>query len=124
MTITALICVSVFCAQEKSASSQTGGGGKPQTSKARNAASAGIDGKRVKVSGKIRVTGNMPFTEMVITDNDAHDWFVSAEDRLLLEKHDEPYVTVRGTARISDIVLADGAYIGERRHLLNITILK
>ncbi|MDR0551280.1 MAG: hypothetical protein LBG72_04595 [Spirochaetaceae bacterium] len=81
-------------------------------------------GSAIVVSGRIRIVGSMPFTEMVISDADENDWFVSGYDRAQLENHQGAKVTVQGEASIVDIILADGSRVGVRRQLSRITIIK
>ncbi|MDR2491626.1 MAG: hypothetical protein LBD20_09525 [Spirochaetaceae bacterium] len=79
--------------------------------------------KRIYVQGRVRHVGNMPFTEIVITDDNENDWYISNSEKNILEKTSSARITVEGTAYINDIYLADGRYAGLRRRLENIKLI-
>jgi hypothetical protein len=81
------------------------------------------NGKQVTVSGTVRIVGSMPFTETVISDNDA-DWFIGKDEQLKLAGYEGQTVTVSGKARYTSLVLANGEQAGVRRALTNIKILR
>ena len=83
-----------------------------------------MNGNHVYVQGRVRQVGNMPFTEIVITDDDENDWYISAKEKNILENITSARITVEGTAYINEIYLADGRYVGLRRRLENIKLVK
>jgi hypothetical protein len=82
------------------------------------------DGARVRLHGRVRLVGNMPFPEFVITGADEVDWYVHGEDRKKIEAFNGQLVVVTGTARVRRMYLADGAFAGLRRRLENITVTR
>ncbi len=80
-------------------------------------------GARVELSGIVRVVGNEPFTETVITDSDGHDWFVDSSSAGLLKGMEHKPVTVTGTVERKPMILANGKKLGDRRVLRDLTVL-
>jgi hypothetical protein len=78
--------------------------------------------EEVTVRGRIRLVGNVPFTELVISDEEGNDWFIEgpAQDSLMSRQHET--LTLRGEADYQDILLANGRRIGTRRILRNLTV--
>jgi hypothetical protein len=81
------------------------------------------NGKQITVSGTVRIVGSMPFTETVISDNDA-DWFIDKDERSKLAGYQGETVKVSGKARYTSLILANGEQSGVRRDLTNIKILR
>ena len=78
--------------------------------------------ERVRISGRVRLVGNMPFPQLVISDEE-HDWYLEQADRTLLEGYEQRAVTVEGRQEYHDLILANGEKIGNRRLLRDITIV-
>jgi hypothetical protein len=76
----------------------------------------------VQVSGVVRLVGNAPLLELVITAPDA-EWYVAKEDELLLRHLQHRVVTVEGSETVVKLKFANGIPAGERRTLKNITII-
>ncbi|MDR2659661.1 MAG: hypothetical protein LBC27_06710 [Spirochaetaceae bacterium] len=79
------------------------------------------NGKTVTVSGIVRMTGSMPFTEIVISDDDG-DWFIGKDEQDKLARYEGQTVTVTGKAEYTNLELANGEPLGLRRALTNIKI--
>jgi hypothetical protein len=78
----------------------------------------------LKIHGRVRLVGSMPFPNLVITDVEDHDWYVEDADRELLKTHEQRIITVEGRPEYEDLVLANGENIGRRRYLRNIRIIE
>ncbi|MDR2111187.1 MAG: hypothetical protein LBP32_07750 [Spirochaetaceae bacterium] len=76
----------------------------------------------VTVRGRVRITGNEPFTELVIAGEE-DEWYVEDPgDRKLLEGYQRRIVTVRGLAGFRELILANGQKIGGRKTLRHIIV--
>jgi hypothetical protein len=73
------------------------------------------------IRGRIRLGGNEPFTELVLSDEEGNDWFIEgpARDSLIHRQHE--VLVLRGEAEYRDIILASGRRIGVRYILRNVT---
>jgi hypothetical protein len=110
-----LACAAPLFAMGKSSSDE-----ESQSDKTQN---QNQDGKVIEVIGVVRLVGNVPFTEIVITDADGNDWFITAEDKEILMALQQQQVRVKGTAFYTDMILANNKKIGVRKTLKNIIIL-
>jgi hypothetical protein len=74
------------------------------------------------IQGRIRLVGNEPFTELVLTEEEGNDWFIEgpARDSLMHRQHE--VLVLRGEAEYRDIILADGRRAGVRHILRNVTV--
>jgi hypothetical protein len=77
----------------------------------------------LRIQGRVRLVGNMPFPSVVITDNENNDWYVEDADMELLRNRQQETVTVEGVPEYQDLVLANGEKIGVKRFLRNIRII-
>ncbi|ULQ60559.1 hypothetical protein K7I13_04520 [Brucepastera parasyntrophica] len=80
-------------------------------------------GQVVEITGRIRLVGNEPFPQLVLTDMDSNDWFISDESRKLLAGYEQQTVSVRGRVELLEMKLANGSVVGTRRILADITVL-
>jgi hypothetical protein len=80
--------------------------------------------KAVTVTGIVRIVGNEPFTELVVTDKAGVDWFVSKEQRKLLQERQNQEVTVRGTPIVTEQRLANGKALPPRHDLRDVAVIK
>ncbi|MDR0524811.1 MAG: hypothetical protein LBG90_02950 [Spirochaetaceae bacterium] len=79
-----------------------------------------VSGQTVEITGKIRVVGNMPFPELVITDETEQDWFIPEEYKALFTGQDGQPVKVKAKVDLVELSLADNTRIGYRRILRQI----
>jgi hypothetical protein len=76
----------------------------------------------IAITGKVRIVGNAPFTEMVITDDAGTDWFVPPAFRPALENRQNQAVTVRAAVKVIEQRLADGKLMPPRHELTDMII--
>jgi len=76
----------------------------------------------VQVAGSVRMVGNEPFTELIIS-NSQNAWYIAREERAKLKDLQHRVVTVEGEEIVSDIKFANGLPAGQRRELRNIRII-
>ena len=79
-------------------------------------------GPVIEVVGVVRLVGNGPFTELVITAQDM-EWFVEKEEEYKLRDLQQMIVTVEGEETVTSLTFANGMPAGEQRSLRNIRIL-
>jgi hypothetical protein len=84
----------------------------------------GQAGDVVEVTGRVRLVGNIPFAELVITDASEQDWYIDMDSRSVLTAYEQRVVMVRGTLELLDMVLANGRRVGTRRVLRNVRLIK
>jgi len=77
----------------------------------------------VQVTGLVRLVGNEPFTELVISTED-DGWFIDESEKYKLNTLQYRTVTVRGIENVIQLTFASGIPAGERRTLRNIEIIK
>ena len=80
------------------------------------------NGTHVQVSGRVRLVGNEPFPELVITGPDK-EWYIDKEDESKLKDLQHRTVIVEGTETVEQLTYANGRSAGERRTLKNIRIV-
>ena len=76
----------------------------------------------VKVSGRVRLVGNEPFTELVITGQNM-EWYIAKDEEPKLKNLQHQNVTVEGTETVTELHFASGIPAGIRRTLTNIRII-
>jgi hypothetical protein len=76
----------------------------------------------VQVTGRVRLVGSAPITEIVITGPD-REWYVSREEDRQLRELQHRTVTVEGYESVYELRFANGFYAGQRRTLKDIKIL-
>jgi hypothetical protein len=81
------------------------------------------EGQVLTVTGTVRLVGNEPFAELVLTDGAGNNWHVAEEGRSLLAPWQHRPVTVRGKVRLLEMALANGRALGKRRIITEITLL-
>ncbi|ADK82983.1 hypothetical protein Spirs_3898 [Sediminispirochaeta smaragdinae DSM 11293] len=81
-------------------------------------------GMEIRVTGKVRLVGNVPFSELVITDNEGNDWYINQDSRPALSGHEQEIVTVRAVVHREKIVLANGKRLNDRRVLDDVEIVQ
>jgi len=76
----------------------------------------------VQATGIVRLVGNAPITEIVITGPDK-EWYISREDDRLLRELQHRTVTVEGYESVYELRFVNGFYAGQRRTLKDISII-
>ena len=76
----------------------------------------------VRVSGRVRLVGSAPITELVITGPDK-EWYIAKEDEYKLTDLQQQTVTVEGIETVEKLTFASGLPAGERRTLKNIKLI-
>ena len=92
------------------------------TAENNNAAMQKENSALMQVSGRVRLVGNEPFSELVITGSD-REWYIDKEDESKLRDLQHRTVTVEGTETVEQLTYANGRSAGERRTLKNIRIV-
>ena len=89
-----------------------------------NRESPAADGEPVTVSVIVRRVGTDPFSELIITDADEKDWYITAEDRGLFDRLEKHRVVVTGILKLRRMILADGRELSTRLELYGIEVLE
>jgi hypothetical protein len=77
----------------------------------------------VQVTGRVRLVGNEPFTELVITGQD-RDWFIERSEVHKLRDLQQRIVTVEGIETVTSLQWASGLSAGNRYSLKDIRIIR
>ena len=77
----------------------------------------------VQASGRVRLVGSSPFTNIVITGPD-REWYIEGEDEQKLRDFQHRTITVEGTETVTQLISANGRPAGERRTLRDIVIIE
>ena len=76
----------------------------------------------IQISGRVRLVGNAPFSELVITSEEGQ-WYVPREEEYILMDLQQQTVTVEGLETVMELTFANGVPAGERHTLMNIIII-
>ena len=76
----------------------------------------------IQVTGRVRLVGNEPFSELVIT-SEGNSWYIAKNDAHKLHDLQHRMVTVTGEETVMELTFANGRPAGQRRTLNNITII-
>ena len=76
----------------------------------------------MEVSGRVRLVGNEPFTELVISGADK-EWYIEREEAYKLKDLQHRTVTVEGEETVIERRFANGEIAGIRRELRNIKVI-
>jgi len=76
----------------------------------------------VEVTGIVRLVGNAPFYEIVISGE--RNWYVARDEMNKLHDLQHRIVTVEGEETITELTFASGLPAGRRRELNNIRIIE
>jgi hypothetical protein len=82
-----------------------------------------VQGQLVEVTGIIRVVGNEPFSELVITEEGMQTWYIEEESKALLGGYQQRNITIRGTVELQEMILANGRHLETRRILKGISLI-
>jgi hypothetical protein len=77
----------------------------------------------VQVTGRVRLVGNEPFTELVITGQN-RDWFIEKNEMYKLRDLQQRTVTVEGIQTVTSLQWASGLPAGNRYSLKDIRIIR
>jgi hypothetical protein len=77
----------------------------------------------VQITGRVRLVGNEPFTELVITGQD-RDWFIERSDAYKLRDLQQRTITVEGIQTVTSLQWASGLPAGDRYSLKDIRIIR
>jgi hypothetical protein len=78
----------------------------------------------VEVTGRVRLVGNVPFAELVITDANEQDWYIDTDSRSVVAAYEQRVVIVQGSLELVDMVLANGRRIGTRHILRDVRLIR
>jgi hypothetical protein len=78
----------------------------------------------VELSGRVRLVGNEPFPELVLTGEDGRSWFIAPEDRAVLSAYEQRTVTIRARVKLREMILANGQRLETRRILSGVTLVR
>jgi hypothetical protein len=81
------------------------------------------DGQSVEVFGKVRRVGNDPFSRLVITDSEDHDWDVDKEGQKTLSLRETQNVRVFAIVKVLPQLLANGKRLPDKKELTQVKIL-
>ena len=76
----------------------------------------------MEVTGVVRLVGNEPFTEMVISGPEG-EWFIEKDDEYKLKDLQYQIITVEAEETVINLTFANGMPAGERRSLKNLRII-
>jgi len=108
------LAVSLSAGGKKEARNTTG-----NTGAARNTA---VEGNKVQVSGTVRLVGNEPFSEIVIT-GPTMEWYIDRGETNLFKEHQHRTITIEGNETVHKLTFANGLPAGERRILKDVKII-
>lgn len=83
-----------------------------------------LPGQLLELTGRFSLWGSEPFPDLVLTDEEGHEWYLARENRKLLSGYEQRVLTVRGRLELQEMVLANGQYLGTRRVLSDITLIR
>ena len=76
----------------------------------------------IRVTGIVRLVGNSPFTEIVITNSD-RQWYIAKDEMYKLHNLQQQTVTVEGEESVIELKSAGGFPMRPRYELKNIKII-
>lgn len=83
-----------------------------------------MDTKEITVKGIVRLVGNEPFTNLVITDEKSQDWYLDNEYKNLFLPYQQKVIIVKGIVHIKKQVLANGKEIEPKLMLKNVLLIE
>jgi hypothetical protein len=85
-------------------------------------AGGGSDGRKVQITGRVRLVGSSPLNSLVITGED-REWFIEREEQQKLWKLQQQVVTVQGREYYRDLTFANGTPAGRQYFLKDIKVI-
>jgi hypothetical protein len=82
------------------------------------------NGALVEITGRIRLVGSEPFPELVISDDENHDWYIPGPESKTIRALDQQRVTLRGKLSLQEMILANGRKLEDRRNLSEVEIVQ
>jgi hypothetical protein len=82
------------------------------------------DAEIITIRGVIRLLGNEPFPELVLTDSDGSDWYLDGDAKEKTRPYQHREITLRGQPEYKEMTLANGMSMGMRRFLRDAVILE
>jgi len=95
---------------------------KSEASASKTTEAAPTEGKRVQATGRVRLVGSGPVSELVIT-GEGKQWYIAKEEMQKLNAFQQQTVTVEGEETIRELRWANGRPAGKRRYLHNIKLM-
>jgi hypothetical protein len=78
----------------------------------------------ITLRGRIRLLGNEPFPELVLTDAEGNDWYLDGDAKEKARPYQHRELTLRGRPEYKEMKLANGMSMGIRRFLRAAVIVK
>jgi hypothetical protein len=82
------------------------------------------DGEWVELEGRLRLMGNEPFPDLVLTGPDGRDWYLDDSQRERFRSYERQTVKVRGRVELRELTLANGRTLGLRYALVDAELLE
>jgi hypothetical protein len=81
-----------------------------------------VQGPKVRITGRLRMVGNSPFSELVISTED-REWYIDKKDEAPLRDLQQQIITVEGTETSIDLIFANGTPAGRRYTLRDVILI-
>jgi hypothetical protein len=78
----------------------------------------------ITIRGVIRLLGNEPFPELVLTDAEGNDWYLDGDAKKKARPYEHRELTLRGRPEYKEMTLVNGMSMGIRRLLRDAVILE
>lgn len=82
------------------------------------------EGQTVSVTGTVRVVGNDPFPERVLSDTKGQTWYIDADSVDCVRQYEQHRITVRGVIRVKQQLLANGTRLPDRVMLTEVLVIE
>ena len=82
------------------------------------------DGEAISLKGTIRRVGSDPFSRLVLTDADGHDWKLDEAAQQLLREYEQKPLSLAAILKLQAQTLADGRELPPARMLTDVSIAK
>lgn len=81
------------------------------------------DSQTVEIIGTVRRVGSDPFSRLVITDADGHDWSLDKDAQKTLAMRETQEVRVSAVVKLKSQRLANGKRLSDKRELTRVKLL-
>jgi hypothetical protein len=109
--------------QDRAAKKPTGAGS-AESAVPLSDSGAAPEAEPITIRGTIRLLGNEPFPELVLTDAEGNDWYLDGDAREKAKPYQHRELTLRGRLEYKEMTLANGMSMGIRRLLRDAVILE